>query len=77
MIAQGGAIAPSSFGRGSRGLLCKVYSLEDKKRGGGQSKERSQKTKACKRGEKEKKVGVHLTIPEQSASRECCFIGRH
>ena len=53
-------MAFSLLERSSRGSLCKIYSLEGKERGRGQSKRRSQKTKACGRGGEEKKIVVHL-----------------
>ena len=52
-----------------------MCSSEDKKRGRGQSKGRSQKAKACKKGREEEKVEVCLLTPEQSASGGHCFIG--
>ena len=76
-VVQGEAIALSLFGRGSRGLSCGACSSESKKRDRGQSKGRSQKTEACRRKEKEEKVGVHSMTLEQSDSREHHLFGGH
>ena len=57
-------MAPSLFGRSSKGLLYGACSSESKERGGGQDKKESQKAEACRRGEEEEIVGVHLTTPE-------------
>ena len=40
-MAQEGATAPSLLGRSSEGLSCRACDSKGKKRGGGQSKERS------------------------------------
>ena len=56
-------MAPSPLERSSEGLLYRACSSESKERSRGQSKERSQKTETCGRGEEEEKVEVHLTTP--------------
>ena len=71
VITWGGTIAPSLFGKGSRGPLYRACSSESKKRDKGQSKERDRKAEACEKREEEKNVGVHPITLGQGDSREC------
>ena len=74
---QGRATTPSLFVRGSEDPLCRVCGSEGKEEGGGKGKGGSWKTETCKRGEKEKIVGVSSIIPGWGVRRRYCFIGEH
>ena len=76
-MVQGRATAPSSFARGSGGLLCETCSSEGKEGGRDQDKGESWKTEGCRREEEEKMVGVPLTTSGWGTSRRCRFIGGH
>jgi len=75
-MAQGGAIAPSLFARGSGSLLCGTCSSEGKEGGRDQDKGGSQKTEGCRGEEEEKTVEVPPTTLEQGASGRHRFIRR-